>query len=113
MDSSAATVSNGVLLPIYPLASGFLPRAIEHSGSVLPTSTDDAGEYYPMAMAKVVQAEEVPANSILVRKDVGLGYTMLAHTSIAGKSKEKLTEKASGMPPPMKQDLIRSIQARK
>jgi hypothetical protein len=40
-------------------------------------------------------------------------YCTLAHTSIVGKSKEKLTEKASGMPPPMKQDLIRSIQERK
>ena len=66
MESSAASVTNGVLLPNYPLASGFLLRAIEHSGSVLPTSTDDAGEYYAMALAKVVQAEEVPANSIMV-----------------------------------------------
>ena len=66
MESSAVSVTNGVLLPNYPLASGFLLRAIEHSGSVLPTSTDDAGEYYAMALAKVVQAEEVPANSIMV-----------------------------------------------
>ena len=50
MDSSTAT-TNGVFLPNFPLAEGDLRRAIEHSGSVRATSTDDAGEYFAMAMA--------------------------------------------------------------
>jgi hypothetical protein len=52
MDSSNASTTNGVHLPNFPLATGDLLRAIEHSGSVEQRSTDDAGEYYSIAMAK-------------------------------------------------------------
>ena len=54
-----------------------------------------------------------------VRKD-GRPYTCgfgkectFAHVSIAGKSEQKLLEVAAGMPPPMKQDIIKAIQGRK
>ena len=84
MDSSATSLANGVLLPNYPLASGDLLRAIEHSGSVAPTSTDDAGEYYAMAMAQVMQADQVPVDSIMVvpltppRADEALDFSFVA-----------------------------------
>lgn len=64
MESLASSLANGVLLPYYPVVSGDLLRAIKHSGSVVPTSTDDAGEYYAMAMAQVLQADQVPVVSI-------------------------------------------------
>lgn len=45
MDSSSSSMSRGVLLPNYPLASGDFLRAIEQLGLVSPMSTDDDGEY--------------------------------------------------------------------
>jgi hypothetical protein len=66
MDSSNASTINGVYLPTFPLATGDLLRAIEHSGSVTPTSRDDAGEYYSMAMATTKLAEEVMESAIIV-----------------------------------------------
>jgi hypothetical protein len=66
MDSSTASTTNGVYLPNFPLATGDLLRAIEHSGSVKHTSSDDAGEYYSMAMAKTEPAEQVMESAIIV-----------------------------------------------
>jgi hypothetical protein len=66
MDSSTASTTNGVYLPNFPLATGDLLRAIEHSGSVKQTSSDDAGEYYSMAMAKPEPAEQVMESAIIV-----------------------------------------------
>jgi hypothetical protein len=45
MNSSATSMSDGVLLPNYPLASRALLHAIEQLGLVSPMSTDDDGEY--------------------------------------------------------------------
>jgi hypothetical protein len=84
MESLASSLATGVFLPNYPLASGDLLRAIEHSGSVAPTSTDDAGEYYAMAMAQVLQADQVPVDSIMVvpltppRADEVLDFSFVA-----------------------------------
>ena len=84
MDSTDATLPNGVFLPNFPLASGDLLRAIEHSGSVVPTYSDDAGEYYAMAMAAVVPANEVQEGAIIVvpltrpRDDEPLDFTFVA-----------------------------------
>jgi hypothetical protein len=66
MNSSTASTTNGVYLPNFPLATGELLRAIEHSGSVKQTSSDDAGEYYSMAMAKTEPAEQVMESAIIV-----------------------------------------------
>ena len=83
MDSSTAT-TNGVFLPNFPLAEGDLRRAIEHSGSVRATSTDDAGEYFAMAMASVVRAEDVKESEIIIipltnpRFDEVLDFTFIA-----------------------------------
>jgi hypothetical protein len=66
MDASNASTTNGVFLPNFPLATGDLLRAIEHSGSVEQASSDDAGEYYAMAMASVKPAEEVMESAIIV-----------------------------------------------
>jgi hypothetical protein len=66
MDSSNASTINGVYLPNFPLATGDLLRAIEHSGSVTPTSRNDAGEYFSMAMATTKLAEEVMESAIIV-----------------------------------------------
>jgi hypothetical protein len=84
MDSSNSSAPIGVFLPNFPLAAGDLLRAIEHSGSVTATSTDDAGEYYAMAMATVVPAESVQEGAIIVipltipRPDEVLDFTFVA-----------------------------------
>ena len=84
MESSLSSTATGVLIPNYPLAAGDLLRAIEHSGSVVSSSTDDDGEYYAMAMAQVVPAEQLPADSIIVvplttpRVDEALDFTFMA-----------------------------------
>jgi hypothetical protein len=65
MDSSNASTINGVYLPNFLLAKGDFLRAIEHSGSVTPTSRDDAGEY-SMAMATPKLAEEATESAIIV-----------------------------------------------
>jgi hypothetical protein len=66
MDASNASTTNEVFLPNFPLATGDLLRAIEHSGSVEQASSDDAGEYYAMVMASVKPAEEVMESVIIV-----------------------------------------------
>ena len=53
MDSSSTSTTWGVALPNFPLATGDLLHAIENSGLVRAGSTDDAGEYYSMAMASI------------------------------------------------------------
>jgi hypothetical protein len=84
MESSSSSTATGVLIPNYPLAAGDLLRAIEHSGSVVSSSTDDDGEYYAMAMAQVLPAEQLPADSIIVvplitpRVDEALDFTFMA-----------------------------------
>jgi hypothetical protein len=66
MDTSSSTNAPGVQIPNYPLATGDLSRSIEHSGSVTSTSSEEAGEYYAMAMAHVVAADMVQAYAIIV-----------------------------------------------
>jgi hypothetical protein len=66
MNASNGSTANGVFLPNFPLATGDLLRAIEHSGSVVQASSDEAGEYYAMAMASVKPADEVVESAIIV-----------------------------------------------
>ena len=84
MNLSESLVTSEVFLPNFPLAAGDLLRAIEHSGSVVATSTDDAGEYYAMAMASVVPADSVQEGAIIIvpltvpRPDEVLDFTFVA-----------------------------------
>ena len=84
MEPSTASATNGVFQPNFPLATGDLLRAIENSGSVISTSTDDAGEYYAMAMASVVPAGEVKESAIIIipltnpRASEALDFTFVA-----------------------------------
>lgn len=84
MNFSESLVTSEVFLPNFPLAAGDLLRAIEHSGSVVATSTDDAGEYYAMAMASVVPADSVQEGAIIIvpltvpRPDEVLDFTFVA-----------------------------------
>jgi hypothetical protein len=66
METSSSTNATGVQIPNYPLAAGDLIRSIEHSGSVVATSTEEDGEYYAMAMAHVMAADLVPQDAIIV-----------------------------------------------
>jgi hypothetical protein len=66
MNSSNASTTKGVYLPNFPLATGDLLRAIEHSGSAKQTSRDDAGEYYAMPFSTTKLAEEVMESAIIV-----------------------------------------------
>ena len=65
INTSTATLQ-GDFLPNSTLATGDLLRAIEHSGSVGQASSDDAEEYYAMAMASLKPAEEVTESAIIV-----------------------------------------------
>lgn len=84
MDVSRGHLTNGVFLPNFPLAEGDLLRAIENSGSVVATSTDDAGEYYAMAMAAVTPAMTILEGAIMIiplttpRVDEPLDFTFVA-----------------------------------
>jgi hypothetical protein len=66
MDSSTALATSGLSLPNFPLATGDLLHVIENSVSVISTSTDNAGEYYSMAMASVVPAREVKERAVII-----------------------------------------------
>jgi hypothetical protein len=65
MDTSSSTNAPGVQIPNYSWATGDLSRSIEHSGSVNSTSSEEAGEYYAMAMAHIVAADMVQADAII------------------------------------------------
>jgi hypothetical protein len=66
MDAAHASTTDGVFLAYYLVATGDLHRAIEHVGSVEQASSDDAGEYYAMAMASVKLALEVMESGFTV-----------------------------------------------
>ena len=84
MDSTDVIMPNGEFLPNFPLASGDLLRAIEHSGSVVLTYSNDARECYAMAMDAVVPANEIQEGAIIVvpltrpRDDEPLDFTFAA-----------------------------------
>jgi hypothetical protein len=62
----ANTTVTGVQLPTFPMVSGEAARLIEVSGEVVPTSTDEFGEYFAMSLIRVTPAELVPVDSIIV-----------------------------------------------
>jgi hypothetical protein len=84
METSSSVNMAEVRIPNYPLAEGDLLHAIEHSGSFHATSTDMEGEYFAMAMARIVPVAEVHLDAIIVIPltppiaDVELDFTFLA-----------------------------------
>lgn len=56
----------GVYLPVYQSLEVALLQALEHASLVLPTSSDNEGEFYAMAMAHVLPAAAVPNEAIIV-----------------------------------------------
>ena len=56
----------GVQLPSYPLAPGSLLHALEHTSTVVSSSTDDDGEFFAMSLAEVTSAAEVESNAMIV-----------------------------------------------
>ena len=63
--SSSATLV-GVCVPVYELAPGQILKAVEHASALATEYSDDAGEFYSMAMAELLGAAEVPAGAIIV-----------------------------------------------
>lgn len=66
METSSSVNAVEVRIPNYPLAEGDLLHAIENSASFSPTSTEEEGEYFAMAMARMDPAAEVQGDSIII-----------------------------------------------
>ena len=66
MDSATTNTQSGVTLPRYAMLPGALLRAVEHASSTEASFSDDDGEFFAMAMADSVPAEEVPSNAIMI-----------------------------------------------
>ena len=62
MDSITASSNSGVSIPSYELVSAIILQALEHASSIEPTFSDEAGEYYAMAMASSSTAVDVQMN---------------------------------------------------
>lgn len=52
-------------MPVYELAPAQILRAVEHASSLEDACTDDAGEFYSMAMAESVAAASVPEGAVI------------------------------------------------
>ena len=52
-------------LPVFPLASGEIARLIELSGTLLPTSTDDFGEYFAMSLIRSTPSGDMQPDSTI------------------------------------------------
>ena len=66
MESMCSANETRVQLPVFPMASGAVARLIELSGTVLPTSTDEFGEYFAMSLIRVTPSGEVQPESTIV-----------------------------------------------
>ena len=64
--SSSSSTLTGVCVPVYDLAPGPVLKAVEHASSVACEYSDDAGEFYSMAMAELIEAAQVPAGATIV-----------------------------------------------
>jgi hypothetical protein len=64
--SSSSSTLAGVCVPVYDLAPGRILRAVEHASSLANEYADDAGDFYSMAMAELLEAAQVPAGAIIV-----------------------------------------------
>lgn len=66
MDSITASSNSGVSIPSYELVSATILQALEHASSIEPTFSDEAGEYYAMAMASSSAAVDVQMNAVII-----------------------------------------------
>ena len=86
--SSSSSVQTGVCVPVYELVSGQILRAVEHASSLVDACTDDAGEFYSMAMAESVAADQVPEGAVIVlpladpERDQSIDFTFLASSPL-------------------------------
>ncbi len=64
--SSSVAVQQGVRLPSYILAPGFLQRAMENASSICAGSPNEQGEEFSVAMAVTHTAATVPAESVMI-----------------------------------------------
>ena len=86
--SSFSSYQSGVCVPVYELAPPSNLKAVEHASSLEDTCTDDAGEYYSMAMAESVAAGQVPDGAVIVlplsepTEDQRLDFTFLASSPL-------------------------------
>ena len=65
MDSMYSANETGVQLPVFSMASGAVARLIKLSGTVLPTSTDEFGEYFATSLIRVTPSGEVQPESTI------------------------------------------------
>lgn len=66
METSSSVNVAEVHIPNYPLVDGDLLHAIEKSGRFTAASTEEAGEYFAMAMAQMVPSTEVQPDAIII-----------------------------------------------
>jgi hypothetical protein len=84
--SSSSSTLTGVCIPVYYLAPGL--KAVEHASSVACEYSDDAGEFYSMAMAELIEAAQVPAGAIIVlplsepEEDQSIDFSFLASSPL-------------------------------
>ena len=86
--SSLSSHQSGVSVPVYELAPASILRAVENASSLEGTCSDDAGEFYSMAMAESVAAGLVPDGAVIVLPlaepldDQHLDFTFLASSPL-------------------------------
>jgi hypothetical protein len=84
--SSSSSTLTGVCIPVYYLAPGL--KAVEHASSVACEYSDDAGEFYSMAMVELIEAAQVPAGAIIVlplsepEEDQSIDFSFLASSPL-------------------------------
>jgi hypothetical protein len=64
--SASSSVPIGIRIPLYDLAPSLILRAVETAASVVDECSDEAGEFYSMAMAEFCRAVDVPPGAVLV-----------------------------------------------
>lgn len=75
-------------MPVYDLAPGPILKAVEHASSVACEYSDDAGEFFSMAMAELTEAAQVPAGAIIVlplsepEEDQSIDFSFLASSPL-------------------------------
>jgi hypothetical protein len=75
-------------MPVYDLAPGPILKAVEHASSVACEYSDDAGEFFSMAMAELIEAAQVPAGAIIVlplsepEEDQSIDFSFLASSPL-------------------------------
>jgi hypothetical protein len=73
---------------VYDLAPSPILKAVEHASSVACAYSDDAGEFYSMAMAELIEAAQVPSGAIIVlplsepEEDQSIDFSFLASSPL-------------------------------